>query len=49
MQSKITWYKKKQENLNLHGNKKTKDLNAETTLMLGLYDRDFKAAIIQVF
>lgn len=47
IQSKITWHLKSQENLNLCGRRQSIDVYTEITPILGLSDKDFKAAIIK--
>ena len=47
IQSKLTQYMKKQENLNLHGKRKQTDVTTKVTHMLKLSDKDFKAATIK--
>lgn len=48
IQMKITCHTKKQENLNLNEKRQLKDTNIKMIHMLGLFDKGFKAAIINM-
>ena len=49
IQFKITWFTKKQGNLNLHEKRQSTDTNAGMTQMLELSDNDSKSALIKMF
>lgn len=49
IQFKITWFTKKQGDLNLHEKGQSTDTNAGMTQMLELSDNDSKAALIKSF
>lgn len=47
IKSKIIWYRKNWENLNIHGKRQWMDTNHEVTQILKFSDKNFKAAMVK--